>query len=198
MYRLYLFLLSLCACAAGMAQQPQTATQKPSSLLQPAIDSVARAGSAVDLNRWKGSNAMREEVDGYLASMQKDIENTLPPLLAAADAAPDSASASLPVLLNVDALYSVLLRVTMVAHTSAPRDQSTALDQSATLLDNARRDLGDALLAAARTQERHTAALQAQVQQQADAAAAQQAVPAAGSAKKTKIGKSRPSPSKTQ
>ena len=192
MYRLYSLFLALCVGVAGSAQETSSlerSAQKPSSLVQPAIDSVARAGSAVDLNRWKGSKAARDEVDGYLASMQKDLESTLPPLLSASDAAPGSAAASLPVLLNLDALYSVLLRITMLAHTNAPRDQSTALDQSAVLLDSARRDLGDTILVATRAQEKRTAALQAQLQQQAAALdAAQQTAPA----KKTKAGKSRP------
>ena len=170
--------------------------------MQPAIDSVARAGSSIDLNRWKGPNAMRDEVDGYLASMQKDLQNTLPPLLSAADVAPDSTSASLPVLLNLDALYSVLLRVTMVAHSYAPREQNTALDQSAMLLDSARRDLGNAILASARATEKRTAELQAKVQEQAAALAVAQQTPSPSSstltaAKKTKASKSRPSPAKT-
>ncbi len=185
----------MCACVGCTAQETQSATQKPSSLVQPAIDSVARAGSAVDLNRWKGSTAVRDEVDGYLASMQKDLGTTLPSLLSAADAVPDSAAASLPVLLNLDALYSVLLRVTVIAHTGAPRDQSTALDQSAVLLDSARRDLGDAILASAHASEKRIAALQDNLQQQAAALAAAEAATAAP-AKKTKAGKSRPSSAK--
>lgn len=154
------------------AAQPQAAAiqqlseQKPSSLLQPALDSVAHAGSGVDLNRWKGSNALREEIDANLASMQKDLQMTLPPLLMAADSAPESASASLPVLLNLDALYSVLLRVSIASRTGAPREENTALEQAVTLLDGARRDLGDAVLQSAQAQEKRTAGLQASLQQQ--------------------------------
>ncbi len=187
-----LALMMLLMPAAGYAQQPatgaqgaaaqpgvaQSATQPPSTLLQPAIDSVAKAGSSVDLNRWKGPTGMRADVDANLVSMQKDIENTLPALLTAADAAPTSASASLPVLLNLDALYSVLLRVTIASRTAAPRDQNQSLEQSATLLDSARRDLGAAILASTIAQEKQTADLQATVQQQASAlAAARQAAP---------------------
>lgn len=166
---------------ACLAQQPATtqgAAQTPSTLLQPALDSVAKAGSAVDLNRWKGPGGMRADVDANLASLQKDLESTLPPLLTAADAAPASASAALPVLLNLDALYSVLLRVTIASRTGAPRDQNESLEKSATLLDSARRDLGQAILASTIAQEKRTAELQATVQQQAAAlSSAQQAPP---------------------
>lgn len=159
-----------CASAICLAQQPAAAmqvapAQRPSSLLRPTLDQVAQAGSGVDLNRWKGPNAAREEVDANLASMQKDLQTTLPPLLDAADAAPNSAAASLPVLLNLDALYSVLLRVSIAARTGAPRDQNAALEQAAMLLDTTRRELGDTILANVRAQEQRTADLQVAIQQ---------------------------------
>ena len=80
------FAVLLASCAAQAV--PATTVQAPSTLVQAALESVGHAGSAVDLNRWKGPNALREEVDGNLASMQKDLQNTLPALLSAADAAP--------------------------------------------------------------------------------------------------------------
>jgi hypothetical protein len=167
--------LGLLVAPMLIAQQP---VQKPSSLIAPALDSVAKAGSDVDLNKWKGGNGIREEVDANLASMQKDLATTLPPLLIASDAAPEAVSASLPVLLNLDALYSVLLRVTIMSRTSAPRDQSLRLEQAAQLLDSARRDLGDTILAGVKTQERRVSELQATLQQQAATiAAAQQSAP---------------------
>lgn len=153
-------------CRTQQAASAAPATQAPSSLVRPALDSVARAGSAVDLNRWKGPNATREGVDANLASIQKDLETTLPPLLTAADAAPNAASASLPVLLNLDALYSVLLRVSVAAHTGAPRDEAAAIDQATTLLDSARRDLGDAVLRSAKAAEQQVTELQTTVHQQ--------------------------------
>ncbi|WP_041592428.1 hypothetical protein [Terriglobus roseus] len=153
------------------AQEP---VQKPSSLIAPALDSVAKAGSAVDLNKWKGGNGAREEVDANLLSMQKDLANTLPPLLTASDAAPTAASASLPVLLNLDALYSVLLRVTIMSRGNAPRDQNQQLEKSAQLLDAARRDLGEIILTGLRSQEKRIAELQSTVQQQASTLAAAQ------------------------
>ena len=168
----------LCLGSAGISRAQTTPVQKPSELVAPALESVAKAGSAVDLNKWKGGNAVREDVDTNLVSMQKDLQTTLPPLLVASDAAPASASASLPVLLNLDALYSVLLRVTIASRGSAPRDQNLGLEQAAQLLDSARRDLGDTILANVRTQDKRIATLQATVQQQAAAiAAAQQAPP---------------------
>lgn len=169
---LFLFTALLLPPTQGQIQaQAVTASlpasvQPPSSLVQPALDSVAQAGSAVDLNHWKGSAAARDEVDGNLLSMQKDLQATLPPLLAAADASPTSAAAALPVLLNLDALYSVLLRVAIASRGSAPRAESTSLDQAAVLLDGARRSLGDAVLTLAKQAEQRATDLQATVQRQ--------------------------------
>lgn len=149
--------------------------QAPSALVQPALDKLAQAGSGVDLNRWKGGNGLRGEADGNLASIQKDLQSTLPPLLAASDKAPSSASASLPVLLNLDALYNVVLRVDLLAKGNAPRDQAEALDGALAALDGARRDLGDRITASAAASEKQVAQLQATIQQQtAQLAAAQQ------------------------
>lgn len=156
-------------CQAQLPAANPSSVQAPSSLVQPALDSVAHAGSAVDLNHWKGSAAVRDEVDANLASMQKDLQTTLPPLLSAADAAPGSAAASLPVLLNLDALYSVLLRVTIASRSGAPRNENTALEQAAALLDSARRDLGDAVLASAKASEQRVSDLQAAAAQQQQA-----------------------------
>lgn len=152
---------AVCAAQASPLDPQAPRVQQPSSLVQPALDALAHAGSAVDLNHWKGSAAARDEVDANLASMQKDVRTTLPPLLSAADAAPASAAASLPLLLNLDALYSVLLRVSIAAHTGAPRDQAGSLEQAAALLDNARRDLGDAVLAKVQASEAQVTQLSA-------------------------------------
>ena len=168
------------------------AGQKPSTLVQPALDSLAHAGSSIDLNRWKGSNGIREEVDANLASMQKDLQTTLPPLLTTADGSPDSASASLPVLLNLDALYSVLLRVTIASRNGAPREENTALEQAALLLDSARRDLGEAIMAQTKAQDDRIAELQAKAKQQASELDAEEQTKAAQQAQPVpKISKKR-------
>ena len=73
---------------------------------------------------------MRSEADTNVASIRRDVETTLPPLLAAADAAPDSAAKALAAYRNVEALYDVLLRVTTAGRMAAPGDQSSALDQA--------------------------------------------------------------------
>lgn len=171
---------SFILCVAVSAATLHIAAQKPSELVQPALDKVAQAGSNVDLNKWKGGNGLRAEVDANLGSVQKDLQNTLPPLLMESDKAPASVPATMRVLLNLDALYSVLLRIQIAGKANAPRDQSEALDAALGSLDGARRDLGDRITSSAAAQEKQIATLQATVQQQtAQIAAAQQAAAAA-------------------
>jgi hypothetical protein len=166
--------------ALSLVAAASAAAQKPSELVQPALDKVAQAGSSVDLNKWKGGNGLRGEVDANLGSVQKDLQNTLPPLLVDSDKAPNSVPPTMRVLLNLDALYSVLLRIQIAGKTNAPRDQSDALDAALASLDGARRDLGDRITTSAAAQEKQIATLQATVQQQTtQITAAQQAAAAA-------------------
>jgi hypothetical protein len=170
MFRFAFVLLFAGLAAQGVAKSAAAgddSSQKPSAIVSSALDVVAKAGSAVDLNKWKTPNTVRGEVDANLASIQKDLQTTLPPLLVTADAAPANASASLPVLLNLDALYSVLLRVTIASRAGAPREENVGLEQAAITLDNARRELGDRIMAAAVANEKRVAALQATATQQA-------------------------------
>lgn len=169
----------LILCVATATTLP-IAAQKPSELVQPALDKVAQAGSNVDLNKWKGGNGLRGEVDANLGSVQKDLQNTLPQLLMDSDKAPNSVPPTMRVLLNLDALYSVLLRIQIAGKANAPRDQSDALDAALASLDGARRDLGDRITTSAAAQEKQIATLQATIQQQtAQITAAQQAAAAA-------------------
>ena len=158
----------LFAQTAPAAQQPANvapaqAAARPSQILQPTIEIVKGALGSVDLNKWKASNAVKSEADSNLHSVQRDVENTLPSLLAAADAAPDSPAKTIPVFRNVDALYDVILRIDAAARLSAPKDQLSAVDQALSSVSDARRTLGDQLQAAAEAQESRIARLQAQL-----------------------------------
>jgi hypothetical protein len=144
--------------AAGPAIDSATL---PSAMLQPSLDVVKQALDGVRLDKWKGPVAVRSEADANLASIRKDVETTLPPLLAAADAAPDSAAKTLPAYRNVEALYDVLLRVAAAGKVAAPGDQSSALDQALVRLDDGRRALGDRLQVDAKAQEKRVVDLQA-------------------------------------
>ncbi|HTD96017.1 MAG TPA: hypothetical protein VK627_03785, partial [Edaphobacter sp.] len=156
-----LLLATLCGSGAAFAAQDSVPSQPsaaqtsktPSAILQPALDTLRQTLELLQPERWKTSNAIREEADANINSIRRDLDATLPPLLAAADGAPNSVVQVLPVFRNVEALYDVLLRVSEAGKTSAPSQQSTALDQAITSLEAGRRALGDSIQSAALAQE---------------------------------------------
>jgi hypothetical protein len=128
--------------------------------LQPSIQLVKEALNTVNVDKWKASAAIKSEADGNLHSVQRDMDETLPALVQAADAAPDSASKALPVFRNVDALYDVMLRLDAAGRLAAPKDEIGALDDALASIAKARNAIGDQLQANAVAQERRMVQLQ--------------------------------------
>jgi hypothetical protein len=162
-------LLTLCGAAATLAAQTPAspaealAPRTPSEILQPSLSTLQPTLDALRTDKWKTSGPAREETEANIGSIRRDLETTLPPLLATADAAPGSITQVLPAYRNIEALYDVLLRVAAVARSSAPTQQSAPLEQAMAGLDAARRDLGDHLQAAALTQDQQVHDLQAKL-----------------------------------
>lgn len=128
--------------------------------LQPSIQLVKEALGTINIDKWKASSAIKSEADGNLHSVQRDIDQTLPGLVVAADAAPDSMSKAVPVFRNVDALYDVMLRLDAAGRLGAPKDQVGALDDALASIARARSALGDQLQAGADSQEQRITRLQ--------------------------------------
>ncbi len=138
-----------------------TSPVAPSATLQPSLDVMKQALAGMTVDRWKASPAIRTEAQSNLQSVQRDMESTLPSLLAAADAAPDSPAKTLPVYRNIDALYDVMLRLDAAGRLAAPKDQMSALDQAVSSLSDARRSLGDQLQTSSENRETQIVRLQA-------------------------------------
>jgi hypothetical protein len=163
-------LLTLCGAGATLAAQtpanpPAEAqtSRTPSEILQPALGTLQPTLDALRTDKWKTSGTAREETEANISSIRRDLETTLPPLLAAADGAPGSIAQVLPAYRNIEALYDVLLRVAAVARSSAPSQQSAPLEEAMASLEAARRDLGDRLQSTALTQDQQVRDLQARL-----------------------------------
>lgn len=163
------FLVTICVpCLASAAQppaaQPPAAMQSQgaaSAIMQPSLDTLTQALEVLRPERWKAPDAIKQETGSNIDSIHRDIQTTLPQLLATADAAPNSVSQLLPAYRNVEALYDVLLRVAQVANLAAPGQQSAAIDHARASLEDARRTLGDRLNSAALGQDQQVHRLQA-------------------------------------
>jgi hypothetical protein len=169
--RASVLVLALCAPAMALAGQTSSGNtpgtnlpahaNPPSAILRPSLEILQTAMGEMTLDRWKASPAIRTEADGNLRSVQRDLASTLPPLLAGADAAPDSTAKTLAVYRNVEALYDVMLRLDAAGRLAAPSNQTSALDQALASLSDARRALGDQVQANAENQEARVIHLQA-------------------------------------
>ena len=168
---------------AAPSQPPASSS---STILNPAISNLQAALDGIRVERWKASSPIRDEAQTNIDSVRRDLEETLPPLLTAADAAPNSVPQVLPVYRNIEALYDVLLRISAAARLTAPPQQSAALDQAMSNLEASRRTLGDQLQAAAVNQDRKILDLQASLRTPAPVPAAAPCSPAPAAAKKRK------------
>jgi hypothetical protein len=155
------------ALAVSSGQTPGSAAPAPvaargtaSATVQPALGTLRQTVDGLSFERWKLSKVLREATVANVGSIRRDLDSTLPGLLATADAAPNSVAGTLPVSRNLGALYDVLLRVTVIADSSAPPEQAAALAQSMTSLEGARRALDERLQSGAVVQEQRVVDLQ--------------------------------------
>ncbi|HVZ84208.1 MAG TPA: hypothetical protein VG893_11085 [Terracidiphilus sp.] len=158
--------LSLAAQAPAPAAAPAPLTG-PSTVLQPALDSVRATLGTIKVDKWK-RGSVRDEAGQDIGSIVSDMQINLPPLLRDADTAPALVSKQIAVARNVDALYDVLLRVVEASRISAPDDQAGTLIEALNTLSKARLALYDKMNDAAALQEKQAVELRATVQKQAE------------------------------
>lgn len=172
-------MVSLATASAGQtpAADPQGAahslpTVLPSAMLQPVLSDVQTSTSGLNISRWKAPGGVRDAAQQNVDSIQRDLGNTLPGLIAQADAAPGSVPASFAVYRNIDALYDVLLRVSESADLAAPENEANSVDSSLQKLEAVRAQLGDSILRNSQHNEAQVIALEAAVRSAKTAAAA--------------------------
>ena len=154
-------------CSAQAAPAVATAgvtasTSAPSALLQPSLDAVLQAVTAVNLEKWK-RGTVRDETGGHITAIEHDLQGNLPPLLQAADANSGALTKVLPVTRNAEALYDVLVSVVEAARVAGPADQVAQLEQALSGLGTALRSLDDRVQEIASAQELETSGLRKSV-----------------------------------
>jgi hypothetical protein len=166
--------IAIFAFSFAVVAQSQTATGGPStsrpspvilpsSLLQPALSDVQSATEGLNISKWKAPGDLRAAAQDNVDSIQRDLGNTLPSLIAQADAAPESLPPTFAVYRNVDALYDVLLRVSEAANFSAPSSDAAAVASSLEKLESARTELGNAILQISQRTEGQIAAMESEI-----------------------------------
>jgi hypothetical protein len=161
-----------CAQVAPAPAAPATAiTPAPTGFalanLRPALANVQTAISGVSIAHWKASSDTKAAVQQDIASMQRDLNTTLPALMAQVDATgangPAALSPSFAVFRNLDALYDVLLRVTETAALTGPPSDAGSLEDARAGLEDGRGKLGAWLLQSIGAQDAQVAKMLAPV-----------------------------------
>jgi hypothetical protein len=116
------------------------------------IAHLRRALDSLNVPKWKAPGDVRQTTASDVDSMQRDVTDTLPTLINTALADPSKVSSAFSVYRNVDALYDVLLRVAETAQLAGSADARVLEDQRSALED-ARTQLGAALLQSAQAQD---------------------------------------------
>lgn len=143
--------------------------------LQPTMSSVSSALTSVDVHRWKVPGDVKDQTTADIQSIERDINGSLPGLIAQAQAAPGSVSPSFAVFRNIDALYDVLLRVSETATLAGSQQEANHLEAARADLQTRRRQLGDALLSSATAQDASVTQLRTSLDAARQAAARQSA-----------------------
>ena len=164
-----LTLLIVSVCGAAQAQAPGPAAAPPAPApggfavanLRPALANVQTAIGSLNIAHWKASGATRSAVQEDIASMQRDLNGTLPGLMAQVEANPASLSPVFAVFRNLDALYDVLLRVTETASLAGSGSDAGSLEDARAGLEDGRAKMGTWLLQSIGAQDAQIARMQA-------------------------------------
>jgi hypothetical protein len=150
-------------------QQTEVATLSPvfSESLRPALQQVGNSVGQIHIDRWKLSQSWKVQLQSDADSIQQDLSHQLPGLFDQAQASPAALDAQLKLMQNVDALYNVLVRLTMAADLTEKKTDAALLDSAIVRLEAARKTATGQIVQAAALQNQQLVQLQTRIQQNA-------------------------------
>jgi hypothetical protein len=140
---------------------PPASNGFPVASLRPALANVQNTIANLNVAHWKAPAETRAAVQQDIGSMQRDLNATLPGLVAQVEANPAALSPAFAVFRNLDALYDVLLRVTETAALAGSGSDAGSLEDARAGLEDARGKLGSWLLQSIGAQDAQIVHLQA-------------------------------------
>jgi hypothetical protein len=151
-----------CEAARGQAAAapPPSPTGFPIASLRPALANVQNTIANLNVGRWKAPAETRAAIQQDIGSMQRDLNATLPGLVAQAESNPTALSPAFAVFRNLDALYDVLLRVTETAALAGSGPDAGSLEDARAGLEDGRGKLGSWLLQSISAQDAQIVHLQ--------------------------------------
>jgi len=162
-------LLLLCASLALSAQStPAPAPPAGSVSMTPVLAQLDRLQSAASqanselsymrIEKWKADANSKQQAQSNADSIQRNLTEALPALIAAVRSAPQDVGAEFKLYRNLNVLYNVFASLTESAGAFGPRNDYDALARQLEVIDSVRRSLGDSL-------ENLTAATQSELNQ---------------------------------
>jgi hypothetical protein len=129
--------------------------------------------SKLRIERWKTDNSAKRQSLGDVDSIQRNLQNALPDMIAQLRSSPEDLSATFKLYRNLDALYNVLSGVVESAGAFGPKDDFQSLSNDLNSLEAARKQFAERMNTLAASKEQEIVRLRA------DLKAAQAAIPAA-------------------
>ena len=145
---------------------PQAAAVSPaiSESLRSALEQVGQSVGQIQIDHWKVSKSWKEQLQSDADSIANDLSHQLPGLLQQAQVSPTALDAQLRLMQNVDALYDVLVRLTLAADLTEKKSDAALLDSALERLEAARKTAATQLAAAATQQDRQLTELRTRVE----------------------------------
>jgi hypothetical protein len=134
-----------------------------SESLRPALEQAGHAVGQIQIDHWKVSKGWKQQLQNDADSISGDLSHQLPGLLQQAEATP-TLDAQLRLMQNVDALYDVLVRLTLAADLTEKKSDAALLDNALQQLEAARKAATTQLVAAAAEQDRQLTELRVRVE----------------------------------
>ncbi len=150
---------------AEPASQPQVPTI-PLALnesLRPALEQVGSSVGRIQIDHWKLSRSWKVQLQSDADSIAQDLAHQLPALFQQAQASPEDLGAQMRLMQNVDALYDVLVRLTLAADLTEKKTDAATLDNALQQLESSRKAAAGQLLQAASSQNQQIVHLRAQL-----------------------------------
>ena len=135
-----------------------------SESLRPALEQVGQSVGQIQIDHWKVSKSWKEQLQNDADSIADDLSHQLPGLLQQAQATPTALDAQLRLMQNVDALYDVLVRLTVAAELTEKKSDAALLDSALERLEAARKTATTQLVSAAAQQDRQLTELRARAE----------------------------------
>ena len=125
--------------------------------------------SRLRVEKWKTDSSNKRQSQSNVDSVQRNLQNALPTIIAELRAAPESLPATFKLYRNLDALYDVFSSVVEVTGAFGGKDEFQSLDNDLSTIEKSRRLLADRMENLAGAKEAELTRLRAALRTQAAA-----------------------------